>query len=433
MLVQGSNLLRYLVVSNVTINTAVVFDLIVIGGGAAGFYGAIQAGEMTTGLRIVILEKSGKLLSKVRVSGGGRCNVTNNCSDPIQLSHHFPRGDRELRGIFKQYNPVHTKAWFASKGVQLKVEDDGRVFPVTDNSQTIIECFIAEARRLNVKIETGVEVTHIVWKDGRFTVQGSSGKTFFGGRILVATGGSPKTEAYSFIAALGHRIKPPVPSLFTFNDKEKTFSELMGVAVPDAIVRIVGTKLQQRGPVLITHWGLSGPAVIRLSAWAAEYLHSVGYDFHLLVSWISPTNEMEVRNHLLAQKETRIKQKIHNNPLFRLPQRLWRQLSILAEIPEDKIWSEISFRNLNKLLEYLLRCPFHIKGKTTFKEEFVTCGGVDLGEVDLASMESKKVKGVYFAGEVINVDGETGGFNFQAAWSTAFVAAKSVALREKND
>lgn len=415
-------------VSNVTINAAVVFDLIVIGGGAAGFYGAIQAGELKTGLRILILEKSRKLLSKVRVSGGGRCNVTHDCSEPSQLSRHYPRGDKQLRTIFKQYHTVQTREWFLSKGVKLKVEEDGRVFPVTDDSQTIIDCFFAEAQRLNIKIEAGVEVTEITRQDGQFAIWSSSAETFYARRILVAAGGSPKLEAYSFIARLGHTIKPPIPSLFTFNAQEKKFNDLMGVAVADTLVRIVGTKFQQRGPVLITHWGLSGPAVIRLSAWAAGYLHSVGYHFQVLVSWLGSAKEEDVRKFLIAQKDSRMKQKIHNNPLFGIPQRLWWRLSVLAGIPEDKIWGEVSHRNLNKLLEFLLRCPFNISGKTTFKEEFVTCGGVDLGEVDLPTMESKIVKGLYFAGEVVNVDGETGGFNFQAAWSMAFVAAKSVCL-----
>ena len=409
-----------------------VFDLIVIGGGAAGFYGAIQAAELRPGIRILILEKSGKLLSKVRVSGGGRCNVTHDCPDPRKLSQHYPRGERDLRLVFKQYNALDTRRWFASKGVELKVEEDGRMFPVTDRSETIIDCFLSEAARLSISIETNAEVFGIRTEaDGRFVVEAAAGRMYTALQVLIAAGGSPKAEAYTFIKRLGHNIKPLIPSLFTFNDKEKWISDLMGVSVSDAEVRIVATKFKQRGPLLITHWGLSGPAVIKLSAWAAEYLHSVGYDFRILVSWIGHVKEEDIRSVLLAQKDIHGKRKIYANPMFGLPQRLWVRLCSLAEISDEKIWGELAHRNLNRLLEHLIRCPFHIRGKTTFKEEFVTCGGVDLQEVDLHTMESKLVKGLYFAGEVLNIDGETGGFNFQAAWSTAFVAARSAFSLER--
>jgi predicted Rossmann fold flavoprotein len=244
---------------------------------------------------------------------------------------------------------------------------------------------------------------------------------------LIATGGSPKPEAYHFMQELGHSIRTPIPSLFTFNDSEKKFTDLMGIAVPNAEVRIATTKLKQIGPVLITHWGLSGPAVIKLSAWAAEYLHAQHYNFTALVSWIGPFKEELLRDDLKGQKHLRARQKILTHPLFDLPQRLWVRLCELSEIEAERIWGEVSHKSLNKLLENLSKCPFKINGKTTFKEEFVTCGGVDLNEVDLETMESKKVKGLFFAGEVLDLDGETGGFNFQSAWSTAFVAAKSVA------
>jgi predicted Rossmann fold flavoprotein len=401
------------------------FDLIVIGGGAAGFYGAIQAAEMDPGFRVIILEKSGKLLSKVRISGGGRCNVTHHCFDPVKLSHHYPRGEKPLRFIFKKYDAAKTVAWFASKGIRLKTEDDGRMFPQTDDSETIIDCFIQQARRLNIQIETGQGVEDIKRFGVVLEIITSTGRAYYAPSVLIATGGSPKVEPYDFIKKLGHTIKPPVPSLFTFNDSGKRFTDLMGVSVTNAEVRIATAKFKNQGPLLITHWGLSGPVIIRLSAWAAEYLHSVHYDFTVLVSWIGPAQEDAIREFLQSQKISRVKQKIYNNPLFELPLRLWVRLCELAEIPDEKIWGEIGLRHLNKLLEYLIKCPFQIKGKTTFKEEFVTCGGVDLSEVDLQTMESKKVKGVFFAGEVLNIDGETGGFNFQAAWSTAFLAAKS--------
>lgn len=402
------------------------FDLIVIGGGAAGFYGAIQAATMNTGLKVLILEKTNKLLSKVRVSGGGRCNVTHNCFDAIKLSKHYPRGERSLRKVFKEYGPTETIGWFASKGVQIKTEADGRMFPVTDDASTIIGCFTEEARRLNIQIETGAEVVALRRVASGIEVDTITSRTLRCRRILIAIGGSPKNEAYAFIRKLGHKIKPPIPSLFTFNDSGKMFTELMGISVPNAMVRIAGTEFSETGPLLITHWGLSGPAIIRLSAWAAEHLYAAHYDFTIMVSWVGPAREEEIRAFLQSQKIQRAKQKIYNHPLFELPERLWIRLSTLAEIPEEKIWSEISNRQLNKLLEYLIKCTFNIKGKTTFKEEFVTCGGVDLAEVDPVTFESRIVKGVFFAGEVLNIDGETGGFNFQAAWTTAVIAARAM-------
>lgn len=403
-----------------------VFDLIVIGGGAAGFYGAVQSGDLYPGLRILIIEKSTRLLSKVRVSGGGRCNVTNHCFDPLKLSRHYPRGEKALKEVFKEYHAKDTVAWFASKGVQLKTEPDGRMFPVTDSSQTIIDCFLREAERLNIRIETGEEVTSIMPREESYRIETSKGRTFESARILIATGGNPKSDAYRFIRDTGHSIRMPIPSLFTFNDTDKRFADLMGVSVPTAEIRIAKTRFLQRGPILITHWGLSGPAVIKLSAWAAEHLHSVNYDFMAVVNWAGGITEDEMRTLLLAQKSERPKQKLHNHPLFDLPQRLWTKLCTLADIPPDRIWGELPLKNLNKLLENLIRCTFHIRGKTTFKEEFVTCGGVEIDEINWRTMESKRHKGIFLAGEVLNVDGETGGFNFQAAWSMAFQAARSL-------
>ena len=404
------------------------FDLVVVGGGAAGFYGAIQAAEMRPGLAVLVLEKSSKLLSKVRISGGGRCNVTHHCFDPVKLSHHYPRGKKPLRSVFKKYDGSKTVAWFASKGVQLKSEDDGRMFPVTDSSATVIDCFLEQAARLNIRIKTNEGVEEIKRAEGVLQIISSTGDLYTASSVLIASGGSPKTEAYSFIRNLGHTIRPPVPSLFTFNDSGKRFTDLMGISVPNAEVRIASTKFKNQGPLLITHWGLSGPAVIRLSAWAAEYLHSVKYNFTALVSWIGPASEETVRAFLQSQKISRAKQKITGNALFELPQRLWARLCELAEISEERIWGDVGQKSINKLVEHLIKCPFEIKGKTTFKDEFVTCGGVDLQEVDMATMESRRMKGVYFAGEVLDIDGETGGFNFQAAWSTAFLAAESSLL-----
>jgi predicted Rossmann fold flavoprotein len=403
------------------------FDLIVVGGGAAGFFGAIQAAEKKPALKILILEKSTKLLAKVKVSGGGRCNVTHNCFVPTELSRHYPRGEKQLKQLFKKYQALDTVNWFASKGVKLKAEEDGRMFPITDSSQTIIDCFLNEAKRLNIQIELNRNVNAMTPVNGFFEV--TCGDTLFRAKnILVAIGGHPNVQAYSWLEKIGHTIQKPIPSLFTFNDSQKKFTDLMGVAVANAEVKITGTKLSQVGPLLITHWGLSGPAIIKLSAWAAEHLHQLNYNFTVLVSWVGSVKEDEFRLQLIDQKKIRPKQKVYTNPLFLLPQRLWQRLCELAEIEEQKIWVDLSQKSINKLLENLIRCPFEIKGKTTFKDEFVTCGGVDLNEVDTETMQSKKIQNLYFAGEVLNVDGETGGFNFQGAWSTAYIAAQQIAI-----
>jgi predicted Rossmann fold flavoprotein len=403
-----------------------VYDLIVAGGGAAGFFAAIQAAELKTATKILIVEKSPKLLSKVRVSGGGRCNVTHHCFKSKRLSTHYPRGEKILKDVFKVYQAKDVVDWFQSKGVDLKVEDDGRMFPATDSSETVIECFMREAQRHQIQIETGNGIVRALYENKRFEVQTAAGKKYYSTNFLIATGGNPNLQGYDWIAELGHSIISPVPSLFTFNDSEKKFSDLMGVSVPEAEVKIAGSKLINNGPLLITHWGLSGPAVIRLSAWAAEYLNSINYQFTALVSWIGSVKEEDVRNYLLDYKRKSGKQKVVTNPLYKIPQRLWTRLCMLADIEDEKIWAELPQKNLNRLLEFMIRCPFNIKGKTTFKEEFVTCGGVDLKEIDIEKMESKKIQGLFFAGEVLNIDGETGGFNFQAAWSTAYVAAKNL-------
>ncbi len=406
----------------------VVYNLVVIGGGAAGFFGAIQAAEQNPILKILILEKTSKLLSKVRISGGGRCNVTHHCFEPTELSHHYPRGQKPLKSLFRKYQATDVVKWFEQKGVKLKAEEDGRMFPVTDNSETIIDCFLAAAKQHNIKIEinTGVEEIKIL-PDGFELSFGD--KKFKSKKVLVAVGGHPNANAYTFIKKLGHTIVPLIPSLFTFNDSEKEFKHLMGVSVPNGVVRIAGTKFYKEGPILITHWGLSGPAVIKLSAWAAEYFYQNKYEATVLISWVKETQEEVVRKFLSDYKSANKKKKIYSHPLYELPQRLWTRLCELAEIEDQKIWDELSNKNLNKLLELLIRCPFKIKGKTTFKEEFVTCGGVDLNEVDLETMESKKIKNLFFAGEVLNIDGETGGFNFQAAWTTAYIAAKKITDR----
>ncbi|HMG94243.1 MAG TPA: NAD(P)/FAD-dependent oxidoreductase [Chryseolinea sp.] len=404
----------------------VKFDLIVIGGGAAGFFGAIQAASMKPGLRVLILEKSSKLLSKVRVSGGGRCNVTHNCFNPSELARHYPRGEKALKSLFKSFDAEDIVGWFHSNGVSLKTENDGRMFPTTDRSETIIECFLNETERLKINIKMNTPVTSIA-RDAEMLIVSTRGEEQYQSeKVLVAIGGHANPEAYQWLVATGHSLKKPIPSLFTFNDTHKKFTDLMGISVPDATVRIAGTKFTERGPVLITHWGLSGPAVIKLSAWAAEYLHDANYLFTVMVNWTGSIQEEMLRKQLTEFKAQRGKLKIVSNPLFNVPTRLWQRLCSLSEINDVKIWSELANKSMNRLIEYLVRCPFEIKGKTTFKEEFVTCGGIDLQNVNLVTMESKVVRNVYFAGEVLDVDGETGGFNFQSAWTTAYVAAKSM-------
>ncbi len=399
------------------------YDLVVIGGGAAGFFGAINAAQMNPGLRILILEKTSKLLSKVKVSGGGRCNVTHQCFSPSELSQHYPRGQRQLKNLFHKFQASDTIAWFEAQGVKLKTEADGRMFPVTDNSQTIIDCFLQAADTLGIEIQINREVKKIEKTDSAFLIHAN--EVITARKILIATGGYNKNESYRWLADLGHEIVNPIPSLFTFNDPAKEFTPLMGVAVPKGEVKIAGTKFSQAGAILITHWGLSGPAVIKLSAWAAVYLHQQHYAFTALVNWTG-LPETEVRTELMRLKQEN-KKIVFNAAQFELPKRLWEFLCAKAGIEERKIWSELSNKQINRFVELLFACPFNIKGKTTFKEEFVTCGGVALSEIDLQTMESKKMKWLFLAGEVLDVDGETGGFNFQSAWSTAWVAAQAIA------
>ncbi|MEQ9412705.1 MAG: NAD(P)/FAD-dependent oxidoreductase [Cyclobacteriaceae bacterium] len=404
------------------------FDLIVIGGGAAGFFGAINAATNNPNLNILILEKTNRLLSKVRVSGGGRCNVTHHCFEPTPLSKHYPRGQRELKKLFRLFQAKDVVAWFDQRGVKLKTEADGRMFPSTNQSETIIECFLSEANRLKIEIEKKCEVVKIEREGDEFLIFDSNQRKYKAKKILVANGGSSKHSAYQWIEQLGHSIVNPIPSLFTFNDSTKKFKDLMGVSVENATVQIAGTKYKESGPVLITHWGLSGPAVIRLSSWAADYLYQKNYTFTALVNWSGNTEE-GVRDFLNSYRLEHPKQRITGHALYGLPNRLWAQLCLLSEIDELKIWGELPKKNLNRLIENLVRCEFRIKGKTTFKEEFVTCGGVRLDEIDLNTMESKMVPEVYFAGEVLDIDGETGGFNFQSAWTTAYVAAEAIVLK----
>ncbi len=405
-----------------------------LGGGAAGFFGAIACAEADPTVQVVLLEKTGKLLSKVRVSGGGRCNVTHACGTAAQLVAHYPRGSKQLKAAFQQFGVADTIAWFARRGVALKTEADGRMFPTTDSSETIAHALEEAARRAGVRIFTNTSVDEIQPRPaGGFHLQLSgsgtarSGPTLRATRLLIATGGNPKSANYDWLRALGHRITEPVPSLFTFNVPQSPLSELMGVSVPLARVVLAGEKLQYEGPLLVTHWGVSGPAVLKLSAWGARRLSELGYVGTALINWIPAFTEETLRPWLQQFRQENGKKTVAANAQFGLPQRLWRNLTEQAGIGAETRWSDLPAKAQNRLLELLLRTPLAVRGKTTYKEEFVTCGGIALDEVDLKTMQSRRVPGLYFAGEVLDIDGITGGFNFQAAWTTGFLAGRALA------
>ncbi|MBF9237996.1 NAD(P)/FAD-dependent oxidoreductase [Hymenobacter sp. BT683] len=406
----------------------------VLGGGAAGFFGAIACAEANPQTQVVLLEKTGKLLGKVRISGGGRCNVTHACETPAQLVAHYPRGNKQLKAAFQQFGVTETIAWFAKRGVQLKTEADGRIFPTTDSSETIAKALEEAARKAGVRIVTNTNVDEIQpLPTGGFQLKlsGSGAAQFssvlYATRLLVATGGNPKSANYDWLRELGHSIAEPVPSLFTFNVPNSPLSELMGVSVPQARVVLAGEKLQYEGPLLVTHWGVSGPAVLKLSAWGARRLHELDYVGTALVNWIPAFTEDTLRTWLQQFRQENGKKTVAANPQFGLPQRLWRNLTEQAGIGTETKWSDLPAKSQNRLLELLLRSPLAVRGKTTYKEEFVTCGGISLDEVDLKTMQSRRVPGVYFAGEVLDIDGITGGFNFQAAWTTGFIAGRALA------
>ncbi|MBD2766733.1 NAD(P)/FAD-dependent oxidoreductase [Hymenobacter sp. BT664] len=406
----------------------------VLGGGAAGFFGAISCAEANPRVQVVLVEKTGKLLSKVRVSGGGRCNVTHACDTPSQLVAHYPRGSKHLKAAFQQFGVAETIAWFARRGVPLKTEADGRMFPTTDSSETIARALEDAARQAGVRILLNTSADEVQPEPtGGFILKLSGsgaaalGSTLHASGLLVATGGNPKSANYDWLRALGHTIAEPVPSLFTFNVPDSPLSELMGVSVPHARVVLAGEKLQYEGPLLVTHWGVSGPAVLKLSAWGARRLNELGYVGTALINWTPSFTEETLRPWLQQFRQENGKKTVASNPQFGLPQRLWRNLTEQAGIAPEMRWSDLPAKSQNRLLELLLRSPLAVRGKTTYKEEFVTCGGISLAEVDLKTMQSRRVPGLYFAGEVLDIDGITGGFNFQAAWTTGFLAGRALA------
>jgi predicted Rossmann fold flavoprotein len=399
----------------------------VIGGGAAGFFGAIHAALQNPEAEIFLFEKTGKLLSKLLISGGGRCNVTNACYENPVLVQHYPRGHRELRGALEQFSTLDTVKWFESRGVKLKAEADGRMFPVTDSSQTIADCLLETAAKLGIKIRLNQGVNRIIPVENGFDIVFNEHVKRFD-RVLVAAGGGPKISFFNWLADLELDIIPPVPSLFTFNIPDKSLHEMAGISVPDALISIPGSKLQQRGPLLITHWGMSGPAILKLSAWGARELFDKVYAFEIKIAWIPDAKEDDLRAKLQhIRTEHKLKQAGSFSP-FGFPARLWKWILVKSEIPEDMRWADISNKQINKLTINLLQMPLPVTGKSTFKEEFVTAGGISLKEVNLKTMESKKHKGLFFSGEVLDIDGITGGFNFQAAWTTGYIAGINVGV-----
>ena len=397
----------------------------IIGGGAAGFFAAISAKQHYPQHHVMILEKSQKLLAKVKVSGGGRCNVTHACFKPSELIKHYPRGEKQLKKVFHDFHTIHTVEWFESRGAKLKTEADGRMFPVTDSSQTIIDCLTHTARKLGVEVVLGAVVTAIDRSGEGFELM-VKGKAQYFDRVIVASGGSPKMQGFDWLKRLGHAIVPPVPSLFTFNMPNEPIRTLMGLSVSNATVRVQGTKLTQSGPLLITHWGMSGPAILKTSAWGARILQEKNYHFTCQVNWLGGVGEERLRQDLAGVNRESGKRMLRNKNPFQLPQRLWEFLLQKVELPLDKVWGELGKKGVNRLVNVLTNDQYQVSGKTTFKEEFVTCGGVDLSEIDFKTMQSKVCPGLYFAGEVLDIDGVTGGFNFQAAWTTGFIAGKSL-------
>jgi predicted Rossmann fold flavoprotein len=403
-------------------------SIAVIGGGAAGFFAALSAKSANPKCHVFILERSAKVLSKVKISGGGRCNVTNATFDIDALSKNYPRGERFLRKAFAQFNAQSTVDWFESRGIRLKTYPDNCIFPQSNTSQSIIDCFLLEATAKNIEVNYHFHVQSIRKDRDCFTISSITGEEMNADAIIVTVGGQPKRSGISWVENLGHTIVEPVPSLFTFNMPTESIRELMGNVVEKCTVKIEGTKLVGHGPLLVTHWGMSAPAILQLSAWGARVLEEMNYNFHVLVNWLNDTSEESLRKLLSATMTQHGAKKMSNLNPFPVTNRLWEFLLQRAEINPENRWNELGKKSLNKLINTLLNDRYAVSGKTTFKEEFVTAGGVSLSEIDVKSMQSKVVPGLYFAGEVMDIDGITGGFNFQAAWTTGYIAGKNAAL-----
>lgn len=403
-------------------------DIVVLGGGAAGYFGAIAAAASAPGARVEIWEKGHEVLSKVRISGGGRCNVTHHCEDPRLLASHYPRGGRELMGPFHSWQPRDTIRWFQERGVKLKVESDGRMFPTSDDSATIVDCLQAEVRRLGIQVRTGRELVSMQREGNLWMLGDRIGETWRCRKVLLATGGLKGRGLQECLKELGHTVEPPVPSLFTFRIRAPWLNSLAGISLEQARVECPAQKLSAEGPLLITHRGLSGPAVLRLSAWGARSLHDLGYRFECVVAWTGESHPEKMRQRLRQWADRQPRKLPSNTPLEGIPRRLWEALLSQAWPGHTKgPWSQVSSRQVQDLARQLAGTVFQVDGKDTNKEEFVTCGGVRNAEVHFKTMESRKVPGLYFAGEVLDIDGVTGGFNFQAAWTTSMLAGRAMA------
>lgn len=402
-----------------------IMNIAIIGAGASGCFAAANI-PFREGVEVVVFEKTGKALQKVKASGGGRCNVTNECFEVSELLTRYPRGKQLLRKSLYNFTPADTIKWFEQRGVELKTEADGRIFPTTDSSQTIIDCIWQEMMRNKVQVCFNKSVTSIEQHNGKLLLHFGDKTTYAADKVIVSTGGFQKPEQYAWLTGMGHTIQQPVPSLFTFNMPGNPVTSLMGLSVPMATIKIAGTKIQQEGPLLITHWGMSGPAVLKTSAVAARELAERNYSFTALVNWLYDATDNDLRDTFAQLRREQGKQMVHYKNPFELPRRLWEFFLEQCGIGEQIRWGELPASAQNKLVERLLRDAYPVKGKTTFKEEFVTCGGVSLSEIEPQTMQSKIVPGLYFTGEVIDVDGITGGYNFQHAWSSGWIAAKSI-------
>ena len=400
-----------------------VSQVIVIGGGAAGFFAALSVREHHPHVRVVLLEKGARPLDKVRISGGGRCNVTHDCRDLRRLAAHYPRGERFLRKAFRHFAVGDTIAWFRDRGVELKTEPDGRMFPTTDDSGTIVDALTSAADRAGVEVRLRCPVTALEPQGSRWVVRTPEGE-LQADRVIVASGGSPKREGLQWLADLGHAVVDPVPSLFTFNLPGDPITKLMGVVADAVTVHVAGSKLSSTGPLLVTHWGLSGPAVLRLSAWGARELQERGYRYTVRIDWTGGLGELPVRERLRDLRDTQARKLLRNADPFGLPARLWAFLLERAGVDEATVCAELPRKDLDRLVDVLVNDLHEARGKTTFKEEFVTAGGVALSEVDPDTLASRRAPGLYFAGEVLDIDGITGGFNFQAAWTTGWIAGR---------
>ena len=400
------------------------YDIIIVGGGAAGFFTAINCVEKNPNLKVAILERGAEVLNKVRISGGGRCNVTHACFEPNELVKFYPRGEKELRGPFHQFCSGDTVEWFEKHGVELKIEADGRMFPVSNSSQTIIDCFLEATKKLKIDILTHQSVQSI-FKTANYWKIETPNEQFSAQKLILATGSNPKI--WEMLQTFGHLVVNPVPSLFTFNIKDARIKELPGVATHVSI-KVKDTKLSSNGPLLITHWGMSGPAILKLSAWGARILHDKNYQFTIFVNWLNDLDSEDVEKILKELKLEHAKKAVSKKSPFEITNRLWESLVLASGIEAETKWADLSKLQLQNLSEQLTNGVFQVNGKSTFKEEFVTAGGIDLKEINFKTMESKLHENLYFAGEIVNIDAITGGFNFQNAWTSGFIVAEAIAF-----